>query len=243
MKEEKENLSEKQKSIEILKKREIKSSYFIFFSILFIINTLMLLHVISSFPFHRIFTHETIWSYILSSLYLFCIYFSDINLFLFNSTKLEDFNSYIRNSYSIISYSYCYSITIEFWLILFFGLAFGKNPFTENNEISFKMFLEALYLHLGITIIMIIDLIFTKRKIILKNHKILFKINLIFFCYSIVVLISNYIFLMPAYPFMKNAGIGLMIFIFIISFALINICYYIHLFLVNKINKEKIIDN
>ena len=95
MKEEKANLSEQEKSIEILMKREIKSSYFILLSILFILNLLMLIHVITSFPFHRIITHETILSYILSSLYLFCIYFSDANLYLFNSTKLEDLNLYI----------------------------------------------------------------------------------------------------------------------------------------------------
>ena len=208
MKEEKANLSEQEKSIEILMKREIKSSYFILLSLLFFLNLLMLIHVITSFPFHRIITHETIWSYMLSSLYLFCIYFSDFNLYLFNSTRFENFNSNIRNSYSIISYSYCYSITIEFWLILFFGLIFGKNPFTENNEVSLKMFLEAIYLHLGITIIMIIDLIFTKRKIKLRNHKILFKIKVIYFCYCIVVLFSNYLFLKSVYPFMKNAELN-----------------------------------
>ena len=159
---------------------------------------------------------------------------------LFNSTKLENFNSFIRNSYSIIAYSYCYSITIEFWLILFCGLAFGKNPFAGKKVVTRAIFLEALYLHLGITIVMVIDLILNERKIEKnKNNKILLVINLIYFCYSIVVLCANYVFFMPAYPFMENAGAGLMILIFVISFVLINSCFYIHLFLVRKLYGEK----
>ena len=218
-------------------KRTIKKSNFILISIMTILNTLMLFRVIFYFSVHRIVTHETIWSFFLSSFYLICIFISDSNLYLFKSTKLEKFNSYIRNSYSIIAYSYCYSITIEFWSILFFGLAFGKNPFSEKKSVPLKLFLESLHLHFGITIIMISDLFFTKRKI--ENKGILGIINFIYFCYSIVVLITNYVFFKPAYQFMKNAGPGFILLIFIISFILINSCYFLHLFLVLKINQEK----
>ena len=174
-----------------------------------------------------------------SSIYLICIFISDINLYLFNSTKLEKFNDFIRNTYSIISYSYCYSITIEFWLILFIGLSFGKNPFSEKKTIPIIKILESLYLHLGITIIMIIDLVLTKRKIN-NNKNILVINNIIYFLYSVIVLLANYVFLMPAYPFMKNAGIVLMVLIFVVSFILINGSYYLHLFLIKIINEEKI---
>ena len=222
-------------------KREIKRPNFILISIITILNTLMLIRVISTFHFHRIVTHETIWSFFLSSFYLIFIFICDSNLYLFNSTKLEKFNSFIRNSYSIIAYSFCYSITIEFWSILFFGLKFGKNPFSEKKSVPLPFFLEALYLHFGITIIMLIDLFLTKRKI--ENKRILLIINIIYLCYSIVVLVTNYIFFMPAYPFMKNAGVELMILIFIISLILINSCYFLHLFLVLKLNNEKNIYN
>jgi hypothetical protein len=216
--------------MEIKPKRIIKKYPFLFQSILIIFNTLMLMRVVFTFTFHRIITHETIWSFILSSFYLIFIFISDANLFLFNSTKLEKFNSFIRNSYSIIAYSYCYSITIEFWLILFCGITFGKNPFAGKKVVTRTIVLESLYLHLGITIVMVIDLIFTERKIENKNwnNKILLVINLIYFCYSIVVLCANYVFFMPAYPFMENAGAGLMILIFGISFILINSCFYLH---------------
>ena len=226
--------------MEIEPKRIIKKYPFLFQSILITFNTLMLMRVVFTFTFHRIITHETIWSFILSSFYLIFIFISDANLFLFNSTKLEKFNSFIRNSYSIIAYSYCYSITIEFWLILFCGLTFGKNPFAGKKVVTRTIFLEALYLHLGITIVMAIDLILNERKIEKnRNNKILLVINLIYFCYSIVVLCANYVFFMPAYPFMENAGAGLMILIFGISFILINSCFYIHLFFVRNLYGEK----
>ena len=230
--------------MEMEPKRIIRKYHFLLQSILIILNTIMLMRVVFTFTFHRIITHETIWSFILSSFYLIFIFLSDASLFLFNSTKLEKFNSFIRNSYSVIAYSYCYSITIEFWLILFFGLTFGKNPFAGKRVVTRTIFLEALYLHLGITIVMAIDLIFTGRKIENKNrnNKILLVINVIYLCYSIVVLCANYVFFMPAYPFMENAGVGLMILIFVVSFILINSCFYLHLFFVRKLNGEKPIE-
>ena len=221
-------------------KRTIKTSSFIILSFLNLLNIVMLLRILFTFTYHRIITHETLWSFILSSLYLIFIFISDINLYIFNSTKLEKFNSKIRNSYSIIAYSYCYSITIEFWSILFFGLSFGKNPFSDKKTISLIPFLEAIYLHFGITFIMMTDLIMTKRESENNNKIILLIINFIYLCYSIVVLLSNYVFLMPAYPFMKNAGVGLMIFIFVFSFILINCCYYLHLFLIRLLNGRKL---
>ena len=222
-------------------KRNIKKSNFFFLSILCILNTLMFIRAIFTFPFHRLITHETLWSFFLCSFYLIFIFISDANLLLFNSTKLEKFNSFIRNKYSIIAYSYCYSITIEFWSILSLGLVFGKNPFSEKKNIPFKLLLESLYLHFGITIIMLYDLITTKREI--ENKNILLIINGIYFCYSIVVLCANYVLFMPAYPFMKNAGVGLMIGIFVGSFILVNSCYYLHLFLVKLIHGQKPIYN
>ena len=86
---------------------------------------------------------------------------------------------------------------------------------------------------------MIIDLFLTKRRI--NNNKTILLINnIIYFAYSIVVLFANYVFYMPAYPFMRNARIGLMIIVFIVSFIIINSSYFLHLFLVKKINEEKI---
>ena len=206
-------------------------------SILTLINTLMLLRVLIYFPYHRLITHETLWSFYLSTIYLYSIFISDTNLFLFKSTSLEKFNSFIRNYFSVIAYPYCYTITIEFWAILFTGMTFGINPFLEEKTVSKEVLYDALYLHLAICLIIVVDLFCTKRKLV-ENKILLFIINFIFFCYCIVVLWTNYVLLRPAYPFMKDAGIIVMLIAFIISLFFVNLCYYLHLYLVKIINKD-----
>jgi len=220
-----------------INKREVNPIYYSLLSILTLINTLMLLRVLIYFPYHRLITHETLWSFYLSTIYLYSIFISDTKLFLFKSTSLEKFNSFIRNYFSVIAYSYCYTITIEFWAILFTGMTFGINPFLEEKTVSKEVLYDALYLHLAICLIIVIDLFCTKRKLV-ENKILLFIINLIFFCYCIVVLWTNYVLLRPAYPFMKDAGIIVMLIAFIISLFFVNLCYYLHLYLVKIINKD-----
>ena len=220
-----------------INKREVNPIYYSLLSILTLINTLMLLRVLIYFPYHRLITHETLWSFYLSTIYLYSIFISDTNLFLFKSTSLEKFNSFIRNYFSVIAYSYCYTITIEFWAILFTGMTFGINPFLEEKTVSKEVLYDALYLHLAICLIIVIDLFGTKRKLV-ENKILLFIINFIFFCYCIVVLWTNYVLLRPAYPFMKDAGIIVMLIAFIISLFFVNLCYYLHLYLVKLINKD-----
>jgi len=220
-----------------INKREVNPIYYSLLSILTLINTLMLLRVLIYFPYHRLITHETLWSFYLSTIYLYSIFISDTNLFLFKSTSLEKFNSFIRNYFSVIAYSYCYTITIEFWAILFTGMTFGINPFLEEKTVSKEVLYDALYLHLAICLIIVVDLFCTKRKLV-ENKILLFIINFIFFCYCIVVLWTNYVLLRPAYPFMKDAGIIVMVIAFIISLFFVNLCYYLHLYLVKIINKD-----
>ena len=220
-----------------INKREVNPIYYSLLSILTLINTLMLLRVLIYFPYHRLITHETLWSFYLSTIYLYSIFISDTNLFLFKSTSLEKFNSFIRNYFSVIAYPYCYTITIEFWAILFTGMTFGINPFLEEKTVSKEVLYDALYLHLAICLIIAVDLFCTKRKLV-ENKILLFIINFIFFCYCIVVLWTNYVLLRPAYPFMKDAGIIVMLIAFIISLFFVNLCYYLHLYLVKIINKD-----
>ena len=220
-----------------INKREVNPIYYSLLSILTLINTLMLLRVVIYFPYHRLITHETLWSFYLSTIYLYSIFISDTNLFLFKSTSLEKFNSFIRNYFSVIAYPYCYTITIEFWAILFTGMTFGINPFLEEKTVSKEVLYDALYLHLAICLIIVVDLFCTKRKLV-ENKILLFIINFIFFCYCIVVLWTNYVLLRPAYPFVKEAGIIVMLIAFIISLFFVNLCYYLHLYLVKIINKD-----
>ena len=217
--------------------REISPIYFTFLSIFTLINTLMFLRAILTFSYHRLFTHETLWSFLLSTIYVTSIFISDANIYIFKSDSLEKYNSFMRNYFSVIAYSYCYTITIEFWIILFIGLAFGKNPFSDKKNIPKSFVFDSFYLHLGISIIMMYDLICIKRKYV-KSNTLSLIINFIFFWYCVVVLCTNYIYFMPAYPFMKNAGVILMVIVFVASLALVNLSYYLHLYLVKKINGE-----
>ena len=220
-----------------VKKREISPIYFGFLSIFAIINTIMLVRFLMSIPLYKILVQETLWSFFLSSIYITSIFISDANLFLFKSTSLEKFNSFIRNYYSVIVYPYNYNITLEYWLILIVGLILGNNPFYEKGEVTTIIILESLYLHLAVFVILIIDLLCTKRKV--SNSKTLsLIINFIFFSYGVTILSSTYIFNMPAYPFMKDAGVSLIVIVFIMSLALINLCHYFHIFLVRKINRD-----
>ena len=220
-----------------IKRREINPIYFTFLSIFNLINTFMFLRAILTFPYHRLFTHETLWSFLLSTIYVTSIFISDANIYLFKSYSLEKYNAFIRNYFSVVAYAYCYTITIEFWIILFIGLAFGKNPFSDQKNLPKSVLFDSFYLHLGIFIIMIYDLICTKRKYV-KNNTLSFTINFIFFWYCIAVLSSNYIFFIPAYPFMKDAGVIIMSIVFVASLASVNLSYYCHLYLVKKINKD-----
>ena len=220
-----------------IKKRQVNPIYFCFLSIFTIINTIMLIRFILTIPFHRIICHLTIWSYILSTIYFYSIFIADANLYLFKSTSLEKFNTFIRNYFSVIVYPYNYTITLEFWLILFLGSMSGKNPFYEQEKIPFVILYESFYLHLFMFIVLLIDLFCTKRKLE-KSKTLSLIINFIFFWYCVIVLTSNYVFFIPAYPFMKDAGVMTMVIIFIISIAMIYFSYYLHLFLVKKINKD-----
>jgi hypothetical protein len=89
---------------------------------------------------------------------------------------------------------------------------------------------------------MICDLICIGRKYV-KHNSLSLIINFIFFWYCVVVLYTNYVNFKPAYPFMKDAGVILMAIVFIISLVLINLSYYLQLFLVKMINNNKDNDN
>ena len=128
-----------------VKKREISPIYFGFLSIFAIINTIMSVRFLMSIPLYKILVQETLWSFLLSTIYITSIFISDANLFLFKSTSLEKFNSFIRNYYSVIVYPYNYNITLEYWLILVVGLILGNNPFYEKGKVTTIILLESLY--------------------------------------------------------------------------------------------------
>ena len=221
--------------------RKLNKSINLFSVILTLINFTEVMKMVLYFSWFRILSHLTIWSFILSSTYLILTLITDINFYLFKSTKLEKFNSFLRNHFSQIAYPFCYLITFEFWFFLFLGLLIAnKNPFTEGNKkITGSFLYDVFYLHFGITIIMILHLFVTKRENIKISNNTIIANNLILFFYVADVIIWNYVIKRHAYPFMKSAGVGFIIGLIIFTFVFLNIFHFIHIKVINAINNKK----
>ena len=221
--------------------RKVNTSTIFYSTILTLINFTEVMKMLLYFPWFRIISHLTIWSFILSSIYLILIFITDINFYLFKSTKLEKLNSLMRNYFSQIAYPFCYLITFEFWLFLILGLLVtNKNPFKdEGKKITRSFIYDVLYLHFGITIVMIIHLFLTKRENIKINKKMIVVNNIIMFLYVIDVIIWNYVIKRHAYPFMKSAGVGLIVGVTVFTFAVLNLFYFIHIKIIDVLNNKK----
>jgi hypothetical protein len=137
--------------------RTIKKSNYYLMLVLIFFQLLFLIYTFKTIPFSFIIHHMTNWSFLMSSIYLFLILIFDTNLYIFSSGTFESINFFIRNSYSKIAFPYCFMITIAYWLFLIFGLFFNINMYSKSRpkRVLFRVFINT-YLHLGITLIMIL---------------------------------------------------------------------------------------
>ena len=191
--------------------------------------------------FFSIYIHLTNWSFLLSSIYLFLAIICDTTKIIFSSTKLEKLNYFIRQSFSKVSYPYCFTITIGFWGILLIGLIFDTETFTKSGaKISTFRIISNLHLHLGITIIMLIELFLNEREEIkLSLGTSIMNVGILL-AYITMVCIAKYGFNKNAYVFMKNLSIWLMI---CIGFAICGLLignFFIYKVISNRINRQYI---
>ena len=189
--------------------------------------------------FFSIYIHITNWSFAISSIYLFLTLFCDTSLYFFNSKKFENLNYFLRNSFAKVAYPYCFLITIGFWSIILIGLILGENTFTKKGATitAFRIILN-LHLHLGITIIMFIELFLNKREEMkLSLNSWIANIG-IFIVYCIMVSIAKYAFERNAYAFMENMGVLAVIGLAIVIFALLVGCVFLFNFISNRINRK-----
>ena len=184
---------------------------------------------------YSIIIHITGWNYLLCSLYLLLIYICDTSTFLFSSTKFESIIFFLRNKFSHIIFSFCFFITLSYWVmtIPFIYLIFESS----GVDIFFHF-----YLHLGITIIMLIELIFNEREKLKNriNYVIIGILSGIFFIYFILLIILKFKFNIAAYPFMEDFNVLLYIRIVITLYIFVIIGYFINYCLVNWINKNAV---
>ena len=211
---------------------------FAIFQFLFIISMIIICIV---YKFSNIFVHLTNWSYLFCLFYLISISICDTYRYFFSSRKLENFNFFIRNKFSIIAFPYALMITIGFWIILLFGLIIKFDTFVKGDiEITaFGIFVNG-NIHLGICIMMIVELFLNEREEIKFSLKSIIPCTIVYIIYVIVVNISKYAFNHNAYVFMDNLNIGGMIIVGIILYGLLIGSIYIYVVLSNRINRKKI---
>jgi hypothetical protein len=147
-----------------------------------------------------------------------------------NKTWIEKLNNWNRNNYGIICNTFSFFVTICFWTLYFMGESYIK------ISSGFYSMLRTFYLHLIITIIIIIDIYNRKRNCIYscRDINIIFTLFLI---YTIFIAIIKFYFNINPYAFMHSSWGLLMIFIFIF-FLILYFCYRLNLWLINYINDK-----
>ena len=195
----------------------------------------------------------TYLSYCANSIFLFFCLLCDIFLYL-NSDKnsfesetdyklieadeendkqsfwFERLNDWNRNTYSLICNPFSIFVTISFWILYFLGESYIKvSP-------GFYPMSRTFYLHLVITILIIIDIFVSKRKkiTIFKYYDI---VSELFLLYCLAIIIMKFKYNILPYAFL-NSGIIFLLFYMIISFILLHLCYYINIWLVNLSNNN-----
>ena len=205
----------------------------------------------------RILLFLTYLSYCANSIHLFFCFICDIFLYLKsknsedndmnyrlieaddyrydNKPWFEKINNLNRNKYGMICNTFSIFVTISFWTLYFMGESYIK------VSSGFYPMLRTYYLHLIITIIIIIDIYNFKRKCAYSSSDINI-IIILFLIYTIVIAINKFYFNINPYAFMHSSWIILSIFI-IVFLCLLNFCYGLNLWLINIINNKNNVDN
>ena len=216
--------------------RNIKALNYYITSISILIQTGLCIFILitPSYPYDMI-IHLTGWNYLLCSFYLLLIIITDTPVYFFSYTKLEKINYFVRNSLSHIVFSLCFDVTISYWL--------GVLPFIYLlfNLPGIELF-KQIYLHTGITCFMLIELFLNQREKIKINWKTIIILTAIFIVYSIVLLITKISFNISAYQFMDDINAGKFILIVIILYLFVIAGYFVNYGLVNRINKNNIVE-
>ena len=140
----------------------------------------------------------------------------------------ERLNDWNRNTYSLICNPFSFFVTASFWILYFLGESYIKvSP-------GFYPMLRTYYLHLTITILIIIDILVSRRKkiTVFKYYDL---VSDLFLLYCIAIIIMKYKFNILPYAFLNSSLVFLLCYM-IISFILLRFCYYINIWLINLSN-------
>ena len=141
--------------------------------------------------------------------------------------KLNDWN---RNKYSLVCNPFSFFVTFSFWILYYLGESYIK-----VSPGLFPM-MRTVYLHLIISILIIIDIFNSKRKILNDNSKDSCLVTNLFLIYCVLICIMKYYFNIIPYAFLKSSFLFLICYMFL-SFGLLYFCCYLNICLVNFVNK------
>ena len=181
------------------------------------------------------------WSLIICSVYLFLRIIYETYILSCRSEKLEKINNFCLNSLSKIAFPYCFAITLDYWGLLLFGVVFKVQVVSIDGTIAEKLCL--IYIHLGITIIMLVELFLFPRGEMALSFKIV-AVNIgIFVLYIITTVIAKYRFNCNVYPFLVRNKTLEMMSTFGIIIASVFFCTFIYDLISNRINRNFIYQN
>lgn len=196
-----------------------------FFSLIFNgINTCFWTYYIYySIKIPQVFIYLTYITYHLNSLYLFFSLLCDISLFFFNSTKLEYLNDFLRNKYGIVVRTMSIFVFFLYWTLKIVG---GMPKLEGIINI-----IKSIYLHLFITIFVLIDLLSSNH----SRHRFSFAYlgfcTLYFIFYIAICGVAIFIFNTPPYPFLENIQIKSLVIYGLVFFVVLIFCYYFQILL------------
>ena len=224
-----------------VKNRQIKKLNYYLQSILFIIHLGFIIYLCITLHPSQFLPHLTNWSFVLSSFYLLSIFICDTLLYFFGLKNLEKFNYFIRNIFSNMVFPYCFLISIGFWIILLIGFISPAETFLKKGEeIPLDIIIINIYVHLGITGIMLVDLFLSKRNKIKLNWYSGIANTILYILYIISICIEKYVFDFYPYLFLRNLNIGWMIIIGVSIYGLLILSFFIYFAVSNKINRNNV---
>ena len=189
----------------------------------------------------NIILHISNVSFIISTFYLLIILICDSTIFFFSSRKLDKINYFFRNSFSKVAFPFCFMITLGFWIIVLVGIIFKVDTFLDSKiEISVMRYISSIYLHLGITIIMLVELFLNSRDEIKPTLETGIANTIIFAAYITTICIYKYVFKENAYHFMKKMDVWPLIAIGFGIYLLLIGSFFLFMIISNKINKKYI---
>ena len=140
-------------------------------------------------------------------------------------TFCEKLNDWNRNKFGVICNTFSYFITINFWILFSMGSHYMK------IGVGFWAAFDSIYLHLIITIIVIIDVFSSHRKMLVFSWLYYGIIAGLFICYCIFNYVDNYINFKKSNTYMNRSGFFLA-FLFLLSLILLLFCYLNHIYLI-----------